>query len=109
MGVRVIRCPECNSKFTFKEKFIESNIYNNKLTCSNCKNIFVKSSKLKILDTIIVLSLEIGTIFVLFPMMDSMNYNIYLSVIVSILSGQFLGEVYSYLIQNFRTYKKYIE
>lgn len=102
-------CPECNSKFTFKERFKLINLSNDKITCDNCGSVFIKDSSFNILDFIIGLALSIATIVGLILLINSIYYNLYLSNIVAIISGRAVNDIYLYLIQNFRSYKKYIE
>lgn len=106
-----IKCPECKCKFTFTERFKLATSNNLKIVCSRCKNTFEKDSNFnrfdfKMFDFAIGLFLKLTTITIF---INLVNINIYLTVFLAVIFGQVVDYIYLFLIQNLRSYKKYIK
>lgn len=99
-------CSHCQNEFSFNDRLKGANIPYETITCSNCKNTFIKDEIFRVLDIIISLILQITVIFGLIYLIDNISNNLYISTIVAILSGQFFNIFYLFLIQKFRVYKK---
>lgn len=79
-----MKCPECKSKFVFKERFKSAATNNQRIICSRCKNEIVEDSNFNMFDFLIGLILNITTI-ITFIILS--NINIYLTVWLAMIFG----------------------
>lgn len=98
-----MKCPECESKFAFTERFKLAATNNQRIICSRCKNKFKKDSNFNIFDFIIGLILNISTIIIFITLS---NINIYLAVCLAMILGVGADYIYLFLIQNIRSFKR---